>query len=91
MPYYVYILSNTTGTALRIGVAYDLKRAVEAERDNHPGAETSPSKSLVYYQPYDDEERARATAANLRTMSWLHQTQFINYDNPEWLDLYYDL
>jgi predicted GIY-YIG superfamily endonuclease len=91
MPYYVYILSNSTGTKLRIGVSFDLKSTVDAVRDSHPASITEAVSNLVFYEPHEDEEEARTKAESLRGLSWLHQTQYINFDNPEWLDLYYDL
>ena len=91
--HYFYILSNNAGTVLSTGVTSDLKRSVEERKAKRDAGATSRSdiSYLVYFEGWDEESSAIAREAEIKGLSWLRQTLLINHDNPEWLDLYYEL
>jgi putative endonuclease len=91
--YYFYILSNDTGTVLTTGVASDLKSRVEDYRAQFvPGERVRDhTPNLVYFEAWEDEAGATERRNSIETLSWLKKTGLINHDNPEWLDLYYNI
>lgn len=93
MSYFVYILSNHNGRELEIGVSVNPKRIVDEKRAfilENPTAKTPPAY-LVFYYPFDSEDEARALESEILGQSWIHQTRYINQNNPEWHDLYHNI
>ena len=91
--FYFYILSNDTGTVLNTGVTDDLKGRVDAYRAQFvPGQRVRDhTPNLVYYEAWEEEAGAIERRDDIERVSWLKKTGLINHDNPEWLDLYYNI
>jgi putative endonuclease len=91
--FYFYILSNDTGTVLNTGVTVDLKARVDDYRAQFvPGQRVQDhTPNLVYFEEWAEEAGALERRAEIERLSWLKKTGLINHDNPEWLDLYYNI
>lgn len=90
--YYVYILTNNSGT-LYIGVTNDLKRRVwEYKHKIEKGfTERYNIGRLVYYEQTDDARSAIEREKQLKNWRREKKISLINSRNPNWNDLYESL
>ena len=91
MTYYVYILSNTTGTVVYIGVTKDLVRRVY-EHKHHLDPNSFTSKydvhKLVYYESTSDIRSAIEREKQLKSWNRRRKNVLVSSMNPQWDDLY---
>ena len=91
MTYYVYILSNTTGTVVYIGVTKDLVRRVY-EHKHHLDPNSFTSKydvhKLVYYESTSDIRSAIEREKQLKSWNRRRKNVLVSSMNPQWEDLY---
>ena len=91
MTYYVYILSNTTGTVVYIGVTKDLVRRVY-EHKHHLDPNSFTSKydvhKLVYYESTSDIRSAIEREKQLKSWNRRRKNVLVESMNPQWEDLY---
>ena len=90
MNYYVYILSNTTGTTIYIGVTRDLiRRVYEHKHKLDPNSFTAKYNvhKLVYYEHTSDVYSAISREKQLKKWSRSKKNDLIVKMNPEWKDL----
>ncbi|EMR02645.1 GIY-YIG nuclease family protein [Cesiribacter andamanensis] len=88
--YYVYLLSNKSGSVLYVGVTNDLQRRVlEHKSGYNPGSFTSRYKvhKLVWWEELPSPEEAIAREKQLKGGSRARKVQLIQAHNPQWLDL----
>ena len=87
--YYVYILASKRNGTLYIGVTNDLARRVGEHRDGLvPGfTKTYGVKRLVYYEMFDDIERAIRRETRLKKYKREWKINLIQQRNVEWRDL----
>ena len=91
MNYYVYILSNVTGTAIYIGVTRDLVRRVyEHKHKLDPNSFTAKYDihKLVYYESTSDVRAAIEREKQLKGWNRKHKNKLVESMNPRWEDLY---
>ena len=91
MQYYVYILSNVTGTTIYIGVTRDLiRRVYEHKHHMDPGSFTAKYDihKLVYYECTGDVRSAIAREKQLKSWNRARKNALVETMNPQWLDLY---
>jgi len=88
MPYYVYILVNSTGT-LYTGVTNDLERRMYEHRHGLMGGFTSRYKvaRLLYYEVSDDVRSAIAREKEIKGWRREKKLALIDSANPKWVDL----
>jgi len=91
MTYYAYILSNTTGTVVYIGVTKDLVRWVY-EHKHHLDPNSFTSKydvhKLVYYESTSDIRSAIEREKQLKSWNRRRKNVLVESMNPQWEDLY---
>ncbi|HOX41353.1 MAG TPA: GIY-YIG nuclease family protein [bacterium] len=93
MSYYIYILTNFKNTVLYIGVTNDLiRRAYEHKHKLVKGftAKYNVGK-LVYFEQYSDPRDAIEREKQLKAGSRKKKIDLVTKENPEFIDLYYDL
>jgi putative endonuclease len=91
MNYYVYILTNSTGVAMYIGVTRDLVRRVyEHKHHLDPGSFTSKYDicKLVYYEATTDVYSALEREKQLKHWRRSKKNWLVGTMNPNWDDLY---
>ena len=91
MNYYVYILSNVTGTTIYIGVTRDLVRRVyEHKHKLDPNSFTAKYDihKLVYYESTSDVRAAIEREKQIKSWNRKSKENLINAMNPKWEDLY---
>ena len=88
--YYVYILASSRRGTLYIGVTSDLiKRVYEHKHKLIEGFTKKYDVSqLVYYEIFEDIERAIQREKNLKHWIRSWKIKLIETHNPDWLDLY---
>jgi putative endonuclease len=93
VPYYVYILTNKTGSVLYTGVTSNLQRRVQEHKEKlTPGFTSRYSVDrLVYYEVGDDVLPALEREKAIKGGSRKRKLDLINGSNPEWRDLYEEL
>lgn len=93
MPYYVYILSNTSGTTLYTGVTRDLLRRVEQHREGGGGGFTKRYRTthLVYYEVADEVSSAIEREKQIKAGTRQRKLNLIRAMNPSWRDLWDDI
>jgi putative endonuclease len=86
--YYVYILTNRSGT-LYVGVTSDLMRRVQEHRDGKAGSFTQKYgiNRLVYFESGNDVEGAISREKQLKGWTRQRKIELIAAENPKWLDL----
>ena len=86
--YYVYILTNRTGT-LYIGMTNDLLARLHQHRSGEVQgfAATYKLDRLIYYEEYSDVEHAIAREKQLKGWKREKKVKLIATQNPEWRDL----
>jgi putative endonuclease len=88
--YWVYIMTNKTGTVMYTGVTNDLSRRVW-EHKNKKGSSFTKKyniNQLVYYDDFDRIYDAIAAEKKIKAGSRAKKIQLIKDKNPEWQDLY---
>ena len=91
MNYYVYILSNITGTTIYIGVTRDLVRRVyEHKHKLDPSSFTAryDIHKLVYYESTSDIRAAIEREKQLKGWNRKRKNKLVEKMNPRWEDLY---
>ena len=91
MNYYVYILSNNTGTTVYIGVTNDLVRRVYEHRmklDANGFTARYDIHKLVYYEVTNNVEAAIAREKQLKSWNRKRKNKLVETRNPNWEDLY---
>ena len=91
MQYYVYILTNNTGTTMYIGVTKDLVRRMYEHRQKlDPNSFTAKYKidRLVYFEETTDVKAAIEREKQIKRWSRDRKTDLIFEKNPHWVDLY---
>ena len=91
MQYYVYILANTTGTVVYIGVTKDLIRRVYEHRHKlDPNSFTAKYDvhKLVYYEATSDVRAAIEREKQLKGWNRKRKNKLVETLNPRWEDLY---
>jgi putative endonuclease len=88
-PYYVYIMTNTVGTVLYIGMTNDLERRVAEHKTLSVEGFTAKYRctDLVYYEIYHDPTSAIAREKQLKKWSRVKKEGLIYKMNPGWNDL----
>ena len=91
MQYYVYILSNITGTTIYTGVTNDLVRRI-CEHKNHLDKGSFTDKydvtKLVYYEIASDIRAAIEREKQIKGWNRARKNKLIQSKNPKWEDLY---
>jgi len=87
--FYVYILSNKTGSVLYTGVTSNLSRRVYEHEEKFIPSFTSKYKvnCLVYYEVFDDPVGAISREKQIESGSRAKKLALINAVNPDWSDL----
>ena len=91
MNYYIYILSNCTGTTIYTGVTNNLPRRVYEHRNSaDPKSFTTKHRvyKLVYYEYTGDVRVALEREKQIKSWSRAKKNKLINSKNPKWDDLY---
>ena len=91
MQYYVYILANTMGTVVYIGVTKDLiRRVYEHKHKLYPTSFTAKYDvhKLVYYESTSDVRAAIEREKQLKGWNRKRKNKLIETMNPRWEDLY---
>lgn len=86
--YYVYILTNHTGT-LYVGVTNDLERRLEEHRQGLGSrfAAAYNLRRLVYYEVYGDIRDAIAREKQIKGWRRRKKVELVEAQNPGWQDL----
>jgi putative endonuclease len=86
--YYVYIMTNRSGT-LYTGVTNDLSRRIYEHKQGKGGQFTSKYhvKSLLYFEETRDIHAALAREKQLKGWTRGKKLELIATDNPKWVDL----
>ena len=91
MQYYVYILTNQTGTTMYIGVTKDLARRMY-EHKHKLDANSFTAKydvhKLVYYEYTTDVRAAIEREKQLKGWNRARKNKLVESRNPSWQDLY---
>jgi len=87
---YVYILASKKNGTLYIGVTNDLVRRVYQHRENLIDGFTKEYgvHRLVYFEIYDDPERAIQREKTMKRYVRQWKINLIEQDDPDWTDLY---
>ena len=91
MNYYVYILANTTGTVVYIGVTKDLiRRVYEHKHKLDPNSFTAKYDvhKLVYFESTSDVRVAIEREKQLKGWNRKRKNKLVESMNPRWEDLY---
>ena len=91
MNYYVYILSNTTGTTVYVGITKDLiRRVYEHKHKLDPNSFTAKYDihKLVYYESTPDVRAAIEQEKQLKGWNRKRKNKLVESMNPRWEDLY---
>ena len=86
--YYVYIMTNGTGTTY-VGMTNDIERRVQEHKQGLQSGFTSKYKinRLVYYEEYDYVYDAIAREKQIKKWGSVKKKALINEANPPWEDL----
>ena len=91
MAYYVYILTNCTGTVIYIGVTRDLICRVYGHKHKlDPNSFTAryDVRKLVYYESTSDVYAALEREKQLKSWNRKRKNKLVESRNPNWIDLY---
>ena len=88
MTYYVYILTNKTGTVLYIGVTNDLRRRLREHKQGEIDGFTKRyhTDKLVYFEEYSEINDAIAREKQLKHWTRAKKTSLIKTKNPNFTD-----
>jgi putative endonuclease len=86
--YYVYIMTNHSGT-LYTGVTNDLTRRIYEHKQGQGGRFTSRYRvtGLLYFEETRDIHAALAREKQLKGWRRARKLELIAKDNPKWVDL----
>jgi putative endonuclease len=90
MPYYVYILTNRTRSALYVGMTRELLSRVKQHRGKKVAGfiRRYNIDSLVYFEVFDTAYEAITREKQLKAGSRKRKMQLVDGFNPKWNDLY---
>ena len=91
MTYYVYILSNTSGTTIYTGVTNDLIRRIWEHKhcaDSDSFTARYQVHKLVYYEMTGSIEAAISREKQIKGWNRKRKNKLIETMNPGWNDLY---
>ena len=91
MNYYVYLLTNNTGTVLYIGMTNDLvRRMYEHKHKLDPKSFTAQHNvhKLVYYECANNARAAIEREKQLKSWNRARKNKLVESRNPRWEDLY---
>ena len=89
--YYVYMLTNATGTVLYTGVTNDLIRRVYEHKTNaDPNSFTAKYTvhKLVYFEETSSRYEAISREKQIKGWSRKKKNQLVETRNPKWEELY---
>ena len=89
--YYVYILTNITGTVVYTGVTNDLVRRVYEHRNNaDPNSFTAKYSvhKLVYFEQTASRYAAISREKQIKSWSRKKKNELVESMNPKWVELY---
>ena len=89
--YYVYMLTNATGTVLYTGVTNDLIRRVYEHKTNaDPNSFTAKYTvhKLVYFEETSSSYEAISREKQIKGWSRKKKNQLVETRNPKWEELY---
>ena len=89
--YYVYILTNATGTVVYTGVTNDLIRRVYEHKHNiDPNSFTAKYSvhKLVYFAQTSSRYEAISREKQIKSWSRKKKNQLVESKNPKWEELY---
>ncbi len=92
--YYVYILTNATGTVVYTGVTNDLVRRVYEHKHNvDPNSFTAKYSvhKLVYFEQTSSRYEAISREKQIKSWSRKKKNQLVEAKNPQWEELYEQL
>ena len=91
MNYYVYILTNVTGTTMYVGITRDLVRRMYEHRHKlDPGSFTAKYDvhKLVYFECTNDVNSAIEREKQIKGWNRARKNKLVESRNPRWEDLY---
>ena len=90
---FVYIISNTRRTTFYIGVTADLHARISQHKNREGASFTSRYNlvDLVYYEVFSDIELAIQREKQLKRWHRDWKINLIRSQNPDMVDLYYNL
>ena len=93
MMFFVYILASQPHGTLYVGVTSHLvQRLWEHKCKAVPGFTAKYGVDrLVWFEPHQDWESAIRREKQIKEWKRAWKIQLIEADNPQWIDLYYDL
>jgi len=89
--YYVYILTNITGTVLYTGVTNDLIRRVYEHKNNTiPESFTAKYSvhKLVYFESTSSRYEAISREKQIKSWNRKRKNKLVETMNPKWIELY---
>ena len=89
--YYVYIMASKRNGTLYTGVTNDIaRRAYEHKTHMNPGSFTARYNvdKLVYIEVFDNPNIAIGREKQIKSWPRVRKIELIEYQNPEWNDLY---
>ena len=88
--YFIYIITNKRNGVLYIGITNSLVRRIYEHRKSlcDGFAKKYKLKILVYYEIFNDVEKAIEREKILKTWNRAWKIRLIEKKNPEWRDLY---
>ena len=91
MEYYVYLLTNKTGTVIYVGVTRNLiKRVSEHRQKLDPDSFTAKYDvhKLVYFECSSDVRAAIEREKQIKGWNRKRKNKLVESRNPSWTDLY---
>jgi putative endonuclease len=91
--YYIYILASKKNGTLYVGVSSDLVKRIYEHKNNLVDGftKTYSVHDLVYYESTQDVNAAIIREKQLKKWKREWKINLIEKDNPEWIDLYYQI
>ena len=89
MLYYIYILTNSNGKVMYIGVTNDLKRRLTEHKSGHIHGFTQKYNihKLVYFEKYSSINDAIKREKQLKKWRREKKNSLVEEVNPNWIDL----
>ena len=93
MTFFVYILASQPQGTLYVGVTSDLVQRVWQHKIKAVPGFTSKYgvDRLVWFEAHQDCETAIRREKQIKEWKRARKIQLIEAENPQWIDLYYDL
>lgn len=91
--YYVYILFSKRNGTLYVGVTSDIIKRVWQHKNKLCDGFTKKYNvdKLGYYESFSDINLAIAREKQLKAAKRIKKLELIESNNPEWIDLYYEI